>query len=441
MRHDPDVLVVGGGVAGLFCAYHLSCLGGSVAVLERGAVGGAQSCSYGNAGFVGTHGAAPLAGPGLLLEGLRGLLSPAAAVAIRPRLRGGMPRWLWQFRQACHSQEAQAGLRLLADMKQRSLEMLRELCRPADLADRPARPAGLAATLTAPGMVLAFKTPREFERARRAVPQAVARGVPLRALSPGELRVLEPDAEFDVCGALYNEEGAFLRVPDFVVELGRAVRDAGVEIHPHTEVTGFGVTRFGGNGRAVDQVRTTRGDFRPGQVVIAAGAWSGECARALGLRLTLQPVKGYSITVKAPRNAPRRPVLLTEGSVAVSPSGDRLRFGGVLEMSGLDQAISPGRADGLRRTVRAYLPGLTSTETVETWTGLRPCTPDNLPFLGRAEPYRNVFVAAGHGQMGMGLAPVGGKLITQLMAGQPPDLDLAPFRLGRFSDRAAGGTS
>jgi D-amino-acid dehydrogenase len=152
-------------------------------------------------------------------------------------------------------------------------------------------------------------------------------------------------------------------------------------------------------------------------------------------------VKGYSITVKAPRNAPRRPALLTEGSVAVSPSGDRLRFGGVLEMSGLDRTISPGRADGLRRIVRAYLPGLAGTETVETWTGLRPCTPDNLPFLGRAEPYRNVFVAAGHGQMGMGLAPVGGKLIAQLIAGQPPDLDLAPFRVGRFSDRAGGSTS
>jgi D-amino-acid dehydrogenase len=431
MRHDPDVLVVGGGVAGLFCAYHLSHHGGSVAVLERGAVGGAQSCSYGNTGFVGTHGAAALAGPGLLVQGLRGLLSPAAAVAVRPSLRGGMPGWLWQFRRACRSQQAQAGLHLLADMKQRSLEMLRELCQPA----------GLAATLTTPGMVVAFKTPREFERARRAVPQAVARGVPLRALSLAELRALEPDAEFDVCGALYNEEGAFLRVPDFVVELGRAVQDAGVEIHPHTEVTGFGVTRSGVNGRAVDQVRTTRGDFRPGEVVIAAGAWSYECARALGLRLTLQPVKGYSITVKAPRNAPRRPALLTEGSVAVSPSGDRIRFGGVLEMSGLDRTISPGRADGLRRIVRAYLPGLTGTETVETWTGLRPCTPDNLPFLGRAEPYRNVYVAAGHGQMGMGLAPVGGKLIAQLIAGQPPDLDLAPFRVGRFSDRAGGSTS
>jgi D-amino-acid dehydrogenase len=424
--HDPDVVVIGGGAVGLFCAYHLRRFGGSVAVLERGLVGGPQSCSYGNTGFVGTHGAAGLAEPGLLAQALRGLLNPAAPVAIRPRLRGEPLRWLWNLRRACYDAEAQASLRFLVDLKQRSLEMLRELC---------AQP-GLAATLTTPGMVIAYKNPREFDQARSAVPEAVARGVPLRTLSAAELRVLEPDTEFDVCGALYNEEGAFLRVPDFVAGLARTVQDEGVEIHQQTEVTGFGVT-----GGHVDRVRTTGGDFRPGVVVIAAGAWSPECARSLDLRLTLQPVKGYSITVKAPDNGPRRPVLLAEGRVAVSPSGDRLRFAGILEMSAMNQAVSPRRVNGLRRIVRAYLPRLARTETIEIWTGLRPCTPDSLPFLGRAEPYRNLFVAAGHGQMGMGLAPAGGKLIAQAIAGQQPDLDLRPFRLGRFGERTAGHAS
>jgi D-amino-acid dehydrogenase len=426
VRHDPDVLVIGGGAVGLFCAYHLRRFGSSVAVLERGEVGGPQSCSYGNTGFVGTHGAAGLAEPGLLAQALRGMLNPAAPVAIRPRLRGEPLRWLWNLRRACYDAEAQASLRLLVELKQRSLEILRELC---------AQP-GLAATLTTPGMVIAYKNPREFDQARSAVPTAVARGVPLRILSAAELRALEPDTAFDVCGAVYNEEGAFLRVPDFVVGLARTLADAGVEIHPRTEVTGFGVT-----GGHVDQVRTTGGDFRPAAVVIAAGAWSPECARSLGLRLTLQPVKGYSITVKAPDNGPRRPVLLAEARVALSPSDDRLRFAGILELSGTGQTLAPRRVDGLRRIVRAYLPRLASTETIEIWSGLRPCTPDSLPFLGRAEPYRNLFVAAGHGQMGMGLAPAGGKLIAQAIAGRQPDLDLRPFRVGRFGERTVGRAS
>jgi D-amino-acid dehydrogenase len=426
MRGDPDVLIIGGGAAGLFCAYHLRRRGRSVVVLERGAVGGAQSCSYGNTGFVGTHGAAPLAEPGMLAAGLRGMLNPASAVAIRPLGNADQLRWLWHFRRACADRSAAARLGVLVDMKRRSLGMLRELS-----ADR-----GLGAAFTMPGMVLAFRTDQAFERARAGLPAMVDRGVPLRALTLAELRSLEPDADFDIRGALYNEEGAFVRVPRLIVEFARLLVESGVEILSEAEVTGFD-----SSGGQVDLVRTTHGTFRPGHVVIAAGAWSAQCARKLGVRLTLQPVKGCSITVRAPRNGPRRPVLLAEGRVAITPLGDQLRFAGVMEVSGMNPAVSARRIAAVRRIVRAYLPRMTSTETVETWSGLRPCAPDSLPFLGRAEPYRNLYIAAGHGQMGMGLAPAGGELVAQVIAGEQPDLDLAPFRIDRFGKHAAGSLS
>ena len=417
MRHDPDVLIIGGGVVGLFCAYHLRCAGSSVAVVERGSVGGPQSCSYGNTGFVGTQGAVPLAEPGVLAQGLRWLLNPESPLYIKPRWDGDLLRWLWHFRRACNDQAAAAGFHVLIDMKRRSLDILRRLCASG----------GLASTLTEQGIVLAFKTPQGFEKACGTVPQTVANGVPLRVLSPGALRVLEPDVEFDISGALYNEEGAHLRAPEFVVEFGRTVEGLGVEIHPRAEVIGFEVA-----GRTVEQVRTTRGDFRPREIVIAAGTWSADCARKLDIGLTLQPAKGYSITVVTPRNAPRLPVLLGEGKVALTPLGDRLRFGGTLELSGMDGGVSRRRVDGILRTVRAYLPKLEQTETLETWSGFRPCTPDGLPFLGRAERYGNLSIACGHGHIGMGLAPVSGRLIAQIVAGEQPDMDLAPFRVGRY---------
>ncbi|WP_030904675.1 NAD(P)/FAD-dependent oxidoreductase [Streptosporangium amethystogenes] len=417
LRYDPDVLVIGGGVVGLFCAYYLRRAGNSVTVVERGPVGGLQSCSYGNTGFVGTQGALPLAEPGVMAQGLRWLLNPESPFYIRPRPDPELLSWLWHFRRACNERDAKAGFQVLVDMKKRSLGILRELC-ASD---------GLASTFTAQGMLLAYRTRQGFEKACRAVPGTVASGVPLRVLGPGELRALEPDAEFDIHGALYNEEGAYLRVPDFVTGLARTLGDMGVEIHEHTGVVGFEVA-----GAEVKRVRTVHGDFSPRETVIAAGTWSAECARGLDIGLRLQPAKGYSVTVKAPGNAPRLPVLLGEGKVALVPLGDRLRFGGTLELSGMDTAISRSRVDGILRTVQVYLPKMESTETLETWSGFRPCSPDGLPFLGRAAPYRNLSVACGHGHIGMGLAPVSGRLIAQLVAGERPEMDLTPLSPGRY---------
>ncbi|MEU4580247.1 FAD-dependent oxidoreductase [Nonomuraea sp. NPDC023979] len=408
----PDVLVVGGGVAGLFCAYYLRRAGATVTVVERGPIGGPQSCSHGNTGFVGTQGAAPLAEPGVPALGLRWLLDPRSPFFIRPRPDPALIAWLWRFRRRCTERAAGEAFRVLLDMKQRSLAILRELCGDD--------------TLTARGMVIAFRTPQGFDRARRTVSRANASGVPLRVLEPGELSTLEPGVEFDISGALYNEEGAYLRVPEFVTELAATLAGMGVELLEDTDVLDLEVA-----GRRVRQVRTSRGDLRPGTVVIAAGAWSAALARKAGLKLMLQPAKGYSVTLKSPGGAPRRPVLLSEGKVAITPLGDRLRLGGTLELSGMDTTISRRRVDGILRTVRDHLPALDTTATPQTWSGLRPCTPDSLPYIGRAEPYENLALACGHGHIGLGLAPVGGKLLAQLLAGETPDLDPAPFRYGR----------
>jgi D-amino-acid dehydrogenase len=416
MDSDPDVLVIGGGVVGLCCAYHLRRDGASVAVVERGAVGGPDSCSYGNTGFVGTQ-SAPLAEPGVLRLGLRWLSSAGSPFHVRARPDPELLRWLWHFRAACTEEAARAGAALLEDMKRRSLEILRRLCSGG----------GLASTFSAQGLLVAYRTAQAFEKACAAVPAAAGRGVRLRALDPAALRALEPEVEWDVCGAVYDEDAACLRAPEFVVELARLLEVMGVEIQAHNPVLGFEAAE----GRVV-AVRTSRGSVRPREVVIAAGAWSTQWARKLGVRLELQPARGYSVTVARPPAAPRLPVLLSEGRVAVMPLGDRVRFGGTLELSGMDGAISERRVEVIRRTVHEYLPRLESTETLEVWSGLRPCTPDGLPLIGRAGSYRNLSVACGHGQIGMGLAPITGKLIAQIVAGERPDMDVTPFRVGRY---------
>ncbi|WP_338758285.1 FAD-dependent oxidoreductase [Nocardia vulneris] len=368
VRDDPDVVVVGGGIAGLFCAYHLRRAGAAVTVLERGALGGPQSCSSGNTGFVGTHGAAPLAEPGMRSWRSLAMLHPDAPFHVRPRADRELLRWLGHFGRACTPSAAAAGFRILAAMKRRSLEILLELCESDRIAD----------TFAMPGIVLAYRSAQGFSAARAAVARTVANGIPLRVLEPGELDELEPKTRFTVHGALYNPEGAYLRVPDFVLEFARLLRALGVEIREYSELTGCTITAG-----KISRLSTTHGDLRPGAVVLTAGAWSTECARMAGVELPLQPIKGYSVTVDMPPSGPSRPVLLSEARVALVPLGDRLRIGGTLELTGMRNTISDRRVASMVRTVRDYLPDLEQTHTHETWSGLRPSTPDGVPVIGR----------------------------------------------------------
>lgn len=415
---DPDVLVIGAGAVGLYCAYFLRLNGARVTVLERGPVGGPQSCSWGNTGFVGTQGAAPLAEPGVLSSAAGWLMSSRSPLKIKPRPSVELASWLWQFARRCNEKDARRCYGLLLELKKRSLEIMRELA---------AGPAGFGSVFDMPGMVVAYRTEQGFDRAVASVPRAVAGGVPLRVLSPGDLRALEPGAEFDVCGALLNEEGAMVRAPEFVLRLAELARQAGVRVLGGTEVTGF--ERAAGR---VTCVRTGAGDLRPAEIVVAAGSWSAGLVKMLGRRLALQPAKGYSVTAPALSGAPRRPVLLSEGKVALAPLGDQVRLGGTLELGGLDSSVSRRRVAAIIEAARSYLPGLKLGAEQDVWSGLRPCTPDSLPYLGRLPEYQNVSLASGHGYIGLGLAPVSGRLIAQVIAGQQPELDLTPFRADRF---------
>jgi D-amino-acid dehydrogenase len=414
--HEPDVLVIGGGVAGLFCAYFLHRAGLRVTVVDRATVGGPGGCSYGNTGFVGVAGA-PLAGPRAVRAGLRSVAQPSDRLALPLTWDRDRVRWVWHFRRAGREAEIARGRELMLAMKRRSVQILHDVC----VGD------GLRSTFTATGMVHAYKSAEGFGRACRSVPGAVRGGIVLRVLDRDELRALEPECVFDIAGALYNDSGGLLHAPEFVVEFGRTLAGLGVRVIPHSAVTGFEVS-----GATVARVRTTTGEFAPAEVVVAAGTWSTELARLLDVRLDLQPVKGYSITVKTPPNAPRGPVVLSEGTVAVRPLGERLRFAGDMALSGVDRSVSRRRVKRLLRTVHAYLPELDLSEPVEVWTGLRPCTPDSLPFLGRASAYDNVTIAAGHGHNGMGLAPIAGRLVAQIVEGSRPDLDVTPFRVDRY---------
>jgi len=209
--------------------------------------------------------------------------------------------------------------------------------------------------------------------------------------------------------------------------MARIAEDRGAVIKKETEVIGFKTA-----GNRIAKVVTSRGDFSPDQVVLAAGSWSPVIAKDLGLRLPIQPAKGYSITVKRTRSCSEIPLSLADHKVAVTPMGEQLRISSSLELVGYDASINRQRITATRRAVNLYLSGIDELELIQIWSGFRPNTPDTLPIIERNDTYANLILATGHDMLGMTHSLITGKLVSEIIAGKKPSVDLNPFRLSRF---------
>ena len=194
------------------------------------------------------------------------------------------------------------------------------------------------------------------------------------------------------------------------------------------------VLGFETSGRKVTNVITTRGSISVGEIVLAGGCWSADLARELKIKLLIEPAKGYSVTFKRPAGWPSIPVVMAEARVVLTPMVDMLRFAGTLELAGFDMSINKQRLYAILEAVSAYFPDIdTDTlELVEIWRGLRPCSPDGLPYIARPRLYDNLIISTGHGMLGISLAPITGKIVAQLTSHQTPDMDIEALRIERF---------
>jgi D-amino-acid dehydrogenase len=170
------------------------------------------------------------------------------------------------------------------------------------------------------------------------------------------------------------------------------------------------------------------------EFVLAGGSWSPQLGRKLGLKIPVQAGKGYSLTLPQPRQLPKICSILTEARVAVTPMDGSLRVGGTMEIAGLNETVDPLRVRGIINSFCNYFPDfrLEDFSGVQTWRGLRPCSPDGLPFVGRTSKFSNLSIATGHSMLGLTLGPVTGKLTAEIVAGQKPSLDIALLSPDRY---------
>lgn len=400
---------------GVCSAYYLARDGFDVIIVEKDQI--CAGCSHGNAGLVVPGHSIPLAQPGVIAKGLRWLLNPESPFYIKFRPSLDLISWLLKFRAASNMQQVRRSMAVLRDLSYASLALFKEL----------AAMDGFDFGFQQKGVLSVYLTDKGFEEGAREAQLLHEAGVSAKVLDASAMLAVEPNLAPGVVGGVYFSDDAHLIPHAFVRGLAGVAERMSARIYPSTEVIGFKT-----EGRKITAVETTRGNFAPAEVVLAAGSWSPLLAEALGLKLAVQPAKGYSVTYKLPNLAPRLPLMLAEARVAVTPMADKLRLAGTLELAGFDFSINRRRLDAIVRSAAKYLVFEDEPSSVEIWSGLRPCTPDGLPIICRPRGFDNLILATGHGTLGVSLGPITGLLVSQLAARQQPVLDLNPLRLERF---------
>jgi D-amino-acid dehydrogenase len=378
-----------------------------------------DGCSFGNAGMIVPSHFIPLAAPGAVGKGLKWMLDPGSPFYMKPRASWDLLDWALKFWKACNGDHVRRASPLLRDLNLASRACYEELAMRGD-----------EFGLNKAGTLMLCQTAHALDEEAKTAESARALGLSAEVLDARATADLDPAVRMNVVGSVYFPDDCNVVPGRLVNALQRRLAAHGAQFIWSTEVIGCNVEN-----RTIVAVMPKEGDAIQGdEFVLAAGAWSAKLARSLGLDIPMQGGKGYSLTLARPPVLPRSAAILTEARVAVSPMGDALRVGGTMEIAGLDQSVSARRVRSIIEAATRYYPDLAPADFdgIEPWQGLRPCSPDGLPYLGRTSRVSNLLLATGHAMMGVSLAPISGKLVSQLIAGEPPDIDIALLSPDRY---------
>lgn len=413
-----NIAIVGGGIIGLSTAYYLNKAGHKVTIFDKGNLN--DNCSIGNAGMVVPSHIIPLASPGMIAKGFRWMFNARSPFYVKPRLNGDLIRWGIKFYAHANHKHVTNSIPALKEISALSKDLYREQA-AEKIFDFGYEERGL---------LMLFQTHETEREEIEAAGVANKNGVEAHVLSPAEVQRLEPDVKVKARGGIFFPGDAHLIPQHLIRNLVNHLRKKGVEIFSDTSVEDFVV-----KGEKVLSVNTKQGPHTFDEFVIATGAWSGIFCSNLDIDLPMQSGKGYSFTLNDVAKNVRIPSLLLEGRVAVTPMGSSLRFGGTMEINGTDQSINMNRVKGIVETIPKYYPEM-SVEVPDpkmVWNGLRPCSPDGLPYIGRSARYKNLIIATGHSMMGISLGPATGKLVTELVDETKTSMDISKFNPQRFN--------
>jgi D-amino-acid dehydrogenase len=412
---SKKITILGAGVIGLSTALYCARRGMQVTIIDQ-KPRQRDGCSFGNAGMIVPSHFIPLAAPGMVALGLKWMWNPESPFYIKPRLDLDLMSWGLHFWKAATKARVEAAAPVLRDFSLLSRQCYEEI--------------GLNFGLVKKGLLMLCKKQQTLDEEAHMAEMANQLGIPAQVLDAKATATLDPAVTMDICGSVFFPKDCHLAPGSFIFGVEAELLRLGVTFLWETEVRGFEV-----EGGALRAVKTSKGQVEGQEVVLCSGVWSAELAKELGLKLPMQAGKGYSLTLANPKQLPELCSICTEARLAVTPMEGALRVGGTMEMAGIDESITQRRVRGITRAFPQYFPAFEEKDFAEVkpWSGLRPVSPDGMPYIGRTQRWKNLTVATGHAMMGLSLAPATGKIVCELLSAEKSPLALDLMSPDRFA--------
>ena len=413
--------IIGGGINGLMTAYYCQKMGYEVTIIDQGDL--SEGCSYGNAGMIVPSHIIPLAAPGMIAKGLRWMLSPTSPFYVRPRMSGRLIKWGSLFYKNSTAVHVEKSIPILRDLSLLSKQLYQDFQKDNTF-DFGWHEKGL---------LMLYQTAKMEHEEIEGAAMADKVGIEAHVLDKKEVQDLNPNTPFNIQGGVFYPGDAHLSPNLLMNGLKKQLFTEGVIFLNKTEVIDFDIKN-----QKVVSIITAHQTLDFDEIVITAGAWTGVLSEKLGISLPLQGGKGYSFMLNGLGEKVNIPSILLEARATATPMGNDLRCAGTMEIVGLDLSVNMKRVQGIVNGINNFFPELKIDlpEKEVVWSGLRPCSPDGLPYIGRVAHLKNVTIATGHGMMGLSLGAATGKLVAEIVAHDPLSIsalmmnNLNPQRFG-----------
>lgn len=409
---SKNIIIIGGGIIGLSTAYYLQKEGHQVTVIDKSNF--TTGASYVNAGYITPSHVISLASPGIITQGIKWMFNSSSPFYVKPRLDADFLKWAWAFKKSANAKKVAASIPVIKDINLLSRDLYEDLKASNDFNFHYERK----------GLMMYYQSDKVGEHEWEVGKTALKAGLHAELLtSMDAIRKYEPTADLNVKGAVYFDCDAHMTPSDFMPEMIAYLKRKGVQILANEEVKD--VEFFN---QKISKLITNKSVYEADEVVMAAGSWSPLLTKKLGINIPIQAGKGYRINVERETNI-SIPAVLCEAKVAVTPMTGFTRFAGTMEIDRINHKINPVRVHAIAKAAESFYNGLeiSQEEKEAADCGLRPCSPDGLPYIGKSSKCTNLTIAAGHAMMGWSLGPATGKLVSEIISDKKSAIDLEPF--------------